>query len=218
MRVEGDSGKPDQHSNSFDQAYAETLDRPFRYATWFCANPAAVNPSRCSAIIWLRGSIRATPRSYLDPPSRKSGLRFSARVTDTNNRWPNGCETQPRRAKKTANRSVPALQYRQVNVIDDNHSSWVHPLPPRSNPQLLIGRKADLHAKDHRGRTPLQFTNNRRCKERLREAERKEERAALEQRRQSEERERERALKRREEQILERLDLRSRARLAGGVR
>lgn len=82
--------------------------------------------------------------------------------------------------------------------------------------QLLIGGKADLHAKDDRGRTPLMYTNNRRCKERIREAERREERAAEAQRQLVLKQKRDKALRRRELELLDRVDLRSRARAAGG--
>ena len=63
--------------------------------------------------------------------------------------------------------------------------------------QLLLSRKVDLYAKDTRGLTPMQLTNNRRCKDRLREAERREERASAERRKEAEILKREKALKRR---------------------
>lgn len=83
--------------------------------------------------------------------------------------------------------------------------------------QLLIGAKADLHAKDHRGRTALKFSNNRRCKDRIREAERKEEKAAEAQRLLLLQQKRDKALRRREQELLERVDLRSKARTMGGM-
>lgn len=46
-------------------------------------------------------------------------------------------------------------------------------------PKLLISHKAQLKILDDRGRTPLQSTTNRRCKEKLRDAELREERAAI---------------------------------------
>lgn len=83
--------------------------------------------------------------------------------------------------------------------------------------QLLIGAKADLHAKDDRGRTALKYSNNRRCKERIREAERREERAAEAQRQLMLQQKRDKALRRRERELLDRVDLRSRVRTPGGM-
>lgn len=88
--------------------------------------------------------------------------------------------------------------------------SPAQPNRPREITQLLLGRKVDLHAKDSRGLTPMHLTNNRRCKERLREAERREEKAKAEQKKQAEKRKREKALKKREQELLERVDYRSR--------
>lgn len=73
-----------------------------------------------------------------------------------------------------------------------------------------------MHARDDRGRTPLMYTTNRRCKERIREAERREERAAEAQRQLVLQQKREKALRRGEKELLDRVDLRTRARLAGG--
>ncbi|CAM9768662.1 unnamed protein product, partial [Pylaiella littoralis] len=56
------------------------------------------------------------------------------------------------------------------------------------------------------------YTNNRRCKERIREAERREERAAEAQRQLVLKQKRDKALRRRELELLDRVDLRSRAR------
>lgn len=83
--------------------------------------------------------------------------------------------------------------------------------------QLLIGAKADLHTKDDRGRTALKFSNNRRCKERIREAERREERAAEAQRQLVLQQKRDQALRRREQELLDRVDLRAKARTGGHV-
>jgi len=87
----------------------------------------------------------------------------------------------------------------------------------RDKRQLLIGAKANLHAKDDRGRTALNYTNNRRCKERIREAERREERAAEAKRQLILQQKREKRHQRREQELLDRVDLRSRARAAGGM-
>lgn len=65
--------------------------------------------------------------------------------------------------------------------------------------QLLLSRKADLHARDDRGRVPLQVTTSRRCAERLREAQRKEERAAAEEEKLSREAKKRETAQRREQ-------------------
>ncbi|CAN0529033.1 unnamed protein product [Ectocarpus sp. 8 AP-2014] len=78
--------------------------------------------------------------------------------------------------------------------------------------ELLIGRKADLHAKDDRGRDALHYTDSRRCKERIREAQRREERAAEAQRKLALQKKRDEANRRREQELLDRVDLRARAR------
>lgn len=89
---------------------------------------------------------------------------------------------------------------------------------PTKTYQLLIGAKVDLHAKDDRGRTALKYSNHRRCKERIREAERREERAAEAQRQLMLQQKRDKALRRREQELLDRVDLRSRAARAAGGR
>lgn len=83
---------------------------------------------------------------------------------------------------------------------------------PPTIPQLLIVRKADLHAKDDRGRDALHYTDSRRCKERIREAQRREERAAEAQRQLALQKKRDEANRRREQELLDRVDLRARAR------
>ncbi|CAB1117648.1 unnamed protein product [Ectocarpus sp. CCAP 1310/34] len=78
--------------------------------------------------------------------------------------------------------------------------------------ELLIGRKADLHAKDDRGRDALHYTDSRRCKERIQEAQRREERAAEAQRQLALQKKRDEENRRREQELLDRVDLRARAR------